>query len=46
VSIATNQQTVVLRASVRPEAKDRVDPVASQYAGTRQVLSQLLVKHL
>jgi hyperosmotically inducible protein len=46
VSIATNQQAVVLRGSVKPEEKDRVEAVASQYAGTRQVLSQLLVKDL
>jgi len=44
VSIATNQQAVVLRGQVSAAEKDRVEALASQYAGTRQVVSQLLVK--
>ncbi len=44
VSIATNQQAVVLRGQVSSGEKDRVEALASQYAGTRQVVSQLLVK--
>jgi len=44
VSIATNQQAVVLRGSVSSAEKDRVETLASQFAGTRQVVSQLLVK--
>ncbi len=44
VSIATNQQAVVLSGQVSSAEKDRVEALASQYAGTRQVVSQLLVK--
>jgi osmotically-inducible protein OsmY len=44
VGIATNQQAVVLRGQVTSGEKDRVEALASQYAGTRQVVSQLLVK--
>jgi osmotically-inducible protein OsmY len=44
VSIATNPQAVVLRGQVSSAEKDRVEALASQYAGTRQVVSQLLVK--
>jgi osmotically-inducible protein OsmY len=44
VGIATNQQAVVLRGQVNSGEKDRVEALASQYAGTRQVVSQLLVK--
>jgi hypothetical protein len=46
VTIATNQQAVILRGLVKPDEKDRVEALASQYAGTRQVLDQLLVKDL
>ncbi|HEY4972726.1 MAG TPA: BON domain-containing protein [Steroidobacteraceae bacterium] len=46
VSISTNAQAVVLRGSVQPGEKDRVEAVASQLAGTRQVVDQLLVKDL
>jgi BON domain len=46
VNITTNQQAVVLRGQVKPDEKDRVEAVASQYAGTRQVVDQLLVKDL
>jgi hypothetical protein len=43
VSIATNQQAVVLRGSVHPAEKDRIVALAGQYAGTRQVVDQLLI---
>ena len=43
VSVATNQQAVVLRGSVRPGEKDRIVALAGQYAGTRQVVDQLLI---
>jgi hypothetical protein len=46
VTITTNQQAVVLRGQVNPGEKDRVEALASQYAGTRQVVDQLLVKDL
>jgi osmotically-inducible protein OsmY len=46
VNITTNQQAVVLRGQVKSDEKDRVEAVASQYAGTRQVVDQLLVKDL
>jgi osmotically-inducible protein OsmY len=44
VTIATNKQAVVLRGSVKPADKDRIESVAAQFAGTRQVVDQLLVK--
>jgi len=44
VSIATNQQAVVLRGAVSSADKDRIETLASQFAGTRQVVSQLAVK--
>jgi osmotically-inducible protein OsmY len=43
VSIATNPQAVVLRGSVHPAEKDRIVALAGQYAGTRQVVDQLLI---
>jgi osmotically-inducible protein OsmY len=43
VSIATNQQAVVLRGSVHPAEKDRIVTLAGQYAGTRQIIDQLLI---
>jgi hypothetical protein len=46
VNVTTNQQAVVLRGLVNPDEKDRVEALASQYAGTRQVVDQLLVKDL
>ena len=46
VSVATNQQAVVLRGSVLPGEKDRVESLAEQYAGTRQVVDQLLVRDM
>jgi hypothetical protein len=46
VSVATNQQAVVLRGSVLPGEKDRIESLAEQYAGTRQVVDQLLVRDM
>jgi hypothetical protein len=46
VSISTNPQAVILRGSVKAGEKDRVEALASQLAGTRQVLDQLLIKDL
>jgi osmotically-inducible protein OsmY len=46
VNITTNKEAVVLRGQVEPNEKDRVEALASQYAGTRQVVDQLLVKDL
>ena len=46
VSVATNQQAVVLRGSVLPGEKDRIESLAEQYAGTRQVVDQLLVREM
>jgi hypothetical protein len=45
VSIDTNQQAVILRGVVLNETdKDRVENLAGQYAGVRQVDSHLTVK--
>ena len=46
MSVATNQQAVVLRGSVLPGEKDRIESLAEQYAGTRQVVDQLLVRDM
>lgn len=46
VSVATNPQAVTLRGSVMPGEKDRIEALAQQYAGTRQVVDQLLVRDL
>jgi osmotically-inducible protein OsmY len=46
VTIATNKQAVVLRGSVLSQEKDRIESLAAQFAGTRQVVDQLLVKDL
>ena len=46
VTIATNQQAVVLRGSVEADEKDRIESLAALYAGTRQVVDQLLVQDL
>jgi osmotically-inducible protein OsmY len=43
VSIATNQQAVVLRGSVHPAEKDKIVTLAEQYAGTRTVVDQLMI---
>jgi hypothetical protein len=44
VTIATNPAAVVLRGSVTSAEKDRIESVAEQYAGTRQIVNQLLVR--
>jgi hypothetical protein len=46
ISVLTNQQAVTLRGSVMPGEKERIESVASQFAGTRQVVDQLLVRDL
>jgi osmotically-inducible protein OsmY len=46
ISVATNQQAVVLRGSVTSADKDRINTVAAQYAGARQVIDELLVRDL
>jgi osmotically-inducible protein OsmY len=46
VTVATNPQAVVLRGSVLPGEQSRIESLAGQYAGTRQVIDQLLVKDL
>ena len=43
VTIATNPQAVVLRGSVNAADKDRIESLAEQFAGTRQIVNQLLV---
>jgi len=45
VTIATNEQAVILRGAVSTvEDKDRVETLAGQYAGARQVDNQLTIK--
>ncbi|HEY3731226.1 MAG TPA: BON domain-containing protein [Steroidobacteraceae bacterium] len=44
VTIAANPQAVVLRGSVGSAERDRIATLAGQYAGSRQVINQLLVK--
>lgn len=46
ISVATNQQAVTLRGSVTSADKDRINTVAAQYAGARQVIDELLVRDL
>jgi hypothetical protein len=46
LTIATNSQAVVLRGSVRSDEKDRIEALAQQFAGTRQVVNQLLVQDM
>jgi hypothetical protein len=46
ISVLTNQQAVTLRGSVMPGEKERIESVAGQFAGTRQVVDQLLVRDL
>jgi osmotically-inducible protein OsmY len=43
VTIATNPQAVVLRGSVKPEEKDRIETLAEKFVGTRQIINQLQV---
>jgi hyperosmotically inducible protein len=44
VDVRTNTDAVVLRGSVTADEKDRIEHVASQYAGIRHVTSQLTVR--
>jgi hypothetical protein len=46
VKIATNPDAVVLRGSVKSDEKDRIESVAQQFAGARQVINELLVTDL
>jgi osmotically-inducible protein OsmY len=46
VSVSTNPQAVTLRGSVMPGEKERIESVAGQFAGTRQVVDQLLVRDM
>jgi osmotically-inducible protein OsmY len=46
ISVATNQQAVILRGSVTSADKDRINTLAGQYAGARQVIDELLVRDL
>ena len=44
ISVLTNPQAVTLRGSVMPGEKERIETVAGKFAGTRQVVDQLLVR--
>jgi len=45
VAVATNQQAVILRGAVSSgEDKERIETVAGQYAGARQVQSELTIR--
>lgn len=44
VTVAANPQAVVLRGTVGATDRDRIATIAGQYAGSRQVINQLLVK--
>jgi hypothetical protein len=46
ISVLTNPQAVTLRGSVMPGEKERIESVAGKFAGTRQVVDQLLVRDL
>jgi osmotically-inducible protein OsmY len=46
ISVATNQQAVILRGSVTAAEKARINTLAEQYAGARQVIDELLVRDL
>lgn len=43
VTIATNQQAVVWRGPVKPAENDRIESLAGQFAGTRQIVNQMPV---
>jgi osmotically-inducible protein OsmY len=43
VGIATNPEAVILRGSVQPAEKERIDALAQQFAGARQIDDQLMV---
>jgi osmotically-inducible protein OsmY len=44
VEVRTNPDAVLLRGSVSAAEKDRIEHLAGQYAGTRNVTSQLLIR--
>ena len=46
ISVLTNPQAVTLRGSVMPGEKERIESVAGKFAGTRQVVDQLLVRDM
>jgi osmotically-inducible protein OsmY len=46
VSVATNQEAVILRGSVSSSEKERINSVAEQYAGARQIIDELLVRDM
>jgi osmotically-inducible protein OsmY len=43
VGIATNPVAVILRGSVPVDEKDKIDSLAQQYSGARQIVDQLTV---
>jgi hyperosmotically inducible periplasmic protein len=43
VQIATNQDAVILRGTVQSNELDRIEALAGQYAGSRQIDNQLTV---
>ena len=43
VAVATNPQAVILRGAVSSSDVDRIEALAQQYAGSRQVDNQLMV---
>jgi len=43
VQIATNQDAVILRGAVRSDELDKIEALAGQYAGSRQIDNQLTV---
>ena len=45
VDVRTNADAVTLRGAVTADEKDEIEHVASQYAGVRQVASQLQVRN-
>src|ERR1700722_19153540 len=44
VQVATNSDAVILRGIVEPAEKDRVDTLAQQFAGARQIIDELTVR--
>jgi osmotically-inducible protein OsmY len=44
VSVATNPQAIILRGAVSSSDVDRIETLAEQYAGARQVDNQLTVQ--
>ena len=46
VSVATNPQAVILRGSVSSSEKERVNSVAEEYAGARQIIDELLIRDM